>query len=118
MAMPSNESQDEVRTVWYHDPETNQKSLFTKYQVFFICFIIPSIIFWLAGLLLMHPGPPFIWTASDLMVLVLYLLLPFSFFVPARVIGGEFKKYGYYGALASICVNLLAFAIFTKGLYF
>jgi len=114
--MESPSTEHEPPTVWYRDPATSQKSLFTKYQVFFICFIIPSVIFWLPSLIKVDPE---IWfSAEQNLVLVLYLLLPFSFFVPARVIGGEFKKYGYYGALASIGVNLVIFAIYTNGLYF
>lgn len=118
MELPSDEPRDEVRTIWYHDPVTNQESLFTKYQVFFICFIIPSIIFWLPAALPANNGSELVPSTSALMELLLFILLPLSVFVPTNVIGGEFKKYGYYGALTSIGVSLLIFVTYTNGLYF
>ncbi|MDO8561994.1 MAG: hypothetical protein Q7S05_04185 [bacterium] len=85
----------------------------TKSKAFSICFIIPSVILGLLALLWFKgsSGSDLSLSSSDLVTLLLLPLLLISIFVPARVIGGEFKKYGDYGALASAGLIIITFLI-------
>lgn len=76
----------------------------TKLKAFLMCLILPLVVvFGVPWLLPLGEGEDFTMLVR---ILVLIPLVPLSLFVPPFTIGGEFRKYGLYGTLASMILGV------------